>query len=227
MTAPTRENTRSAPLAGGGADLLFEFLRRHVRGQARTPFGRFAAALFECTLRSEPSTSDNFRVAGCSIFPCRPPFAVERSEGGRSRSRHRTISRARELTNWLFTLFSYWDVGSPTSRARIVQVTAAVGAAALTPVQARLAEQLCEDLLPFCRPRPPTAAARGIKSLAQHLEAIRSSMYDNSHSSVGNDWSDPAALATNALPVVLDRLAIPEAAATCHPEDWLSGQHLE
>ena len=223
---------RAAGLRGRRPLSLYSWIAHLADAPSRFGLRRFASALMDESRRAAQGTvslvqeaSDSGAcAAGRSAFPALVPFpfaGTGRLRGG-SRDVDRAAKRRAKLwVNWLYVLFSYWESGTPHSRANVE--SAISRAAATSPaIHRQFSKNLFEDVLPFCRSSAALErAGRGIKSLAEQLSSLSSSLYSFSSSSFLTEEArtskDPRVLATVAQEVNPERISIPEVAATCDP----------
>ncbi len=182
---------------------------------AKTPLRRFMVGLSAASYAAGPDMSCYHDLGG-RPFPSRLPFLPCGSPpaSARRRRRWREHRRAEIWANGLWSLFSYYESGSPQNpekvRAAIVKALRPCGGLAA----ARFAANLKTSLLPWCRLEVDPTEGRGARSLQEALDRLVTSAY----SSVPNVDE----MVKTAKEVVADRLSIPEEASTCDPLDFLS-----
>ena len=192
------------------------------------PFARFYKALLAAQSSQQPvSSAVSGRNAECKPFPMPLPFAanakINRLRGGRrSQKRCRGKLRAEKLTNFLVSLFGFWECGSPSDPRVVDAIVSETIEQGMSAVSSRFAENLKEEVSEFCRVADVKhEATRGTKNLSEILHAL------NNINVSELKVCDINKLTCNAMPVQSDRISLPAQAGLVSPSDILKGERKE
>ena len=148
-----------------------------------------------------------------------PSAECVRRARGSQRQRLQRRSLAQSLTDWVLTVFIFYECGSPKSPDRY---RAALGSYGLSPRQEAAAHLLMIEILPFCHLQPSLAASRG-RGIATMNELYKKITELDVQSSV-RERLNLDRVAVSAKSVQLEHLQkrLPEVCGQCDPSLHLS-----
>jgi hypothetical protein len=218
-------DSRGGDLRKTQAHLTSPFLFSGHASSTASPLQRFAQALLDKSLQdlSRPSIVESDSTES---FPCLLPYPeveltpIDRPSSGRKRTKLAEHTAAKRIVNRAVALFSFWESGCPSKQAMLK----ASIAAAVVPhsVSHKLFfDNMYRQALSFARLSKHESLNRGARSLAQRIEYLQHNAYH------GIKSCDVEKLASSAMMVDPDRIAVPKRAAQCNPKDILTGRKLE
>ena len=192
------------PARTAGGRLLAALLRLHLRRPA--PVAGSASALADGAQRRP-------LLPMALPYPASEQYSAVPAGRPEGAPRRRGLRRVAEM--WVNRVISVMNLYVAGRKAFDVGAYAACGP---TPQQLTLAEHLVEDLEPWLRASPDYSQFTGGRARSRAgrlLAALDCSAYDAVAAPGCN------ASATHALPVKMERVALPQRAGCCHPEQYL------
>lgn len=167
-----------------------------------------------------PSSPSHQTGKDVALFPSllRIPDLAGKPRSARRRARGRGHQETWEWVKMLWTFFTFLEGGEPYRVADQRDLLSRSQRAAWTPLHARYAGLMHEEIHRFVRLKDNNPLSRGIQKLDTLIQIAKSSQYK------GLDLSRAVNTAKSVKP---DRMSLPEEAGVIDPKLFLKGEHFD